>query len=102
MRWPQTGLLATMVAGAVATAPPDHLDIQYPMSAASHDSACSLPGFVSNLSSQAEIYLPGSAEFAQFSERWSNLETPIVNITILPATENDVVKIVSQILSFDR
>jgi hypothetical protein len=70
------------------------------MSPTTHDSACNIPEFVSNLSSQAEVYLPGSAQFDQFSERWSNLETPIVNITILPATEDDVVKIVRKSLPF--
>ncbi|KAK4034985.1 hypothetical protein C8A01DRAFT_48756 [Parachaetomium inaequale] len=90
MRWPQTKLVTALVAVAFTTASPGHSDIQYPMSAATQ---CSLPGFVSNLSSDAEVYLPGSAQFDRFSERWSNLETPIVNITILPATD-DVVKIV--------
>ena len=48
----------------------------------------------SKLSANADIYLPGSAEFADLSQRWSQLEKPQVNVTVTPATENDVVQTV--------
>jgi hypothetical protein len=51
--------------------------------------------FASSLSKDAEVYFPGSTQFDQFTQRWSNLESPAVNITVLPATEKDVVEIVS-------
>ncbi|KAK4169994.1 hypothetical protein QBC43DRAFT_340517 [Cladorrhinum sp. PSN259] len=47
-----------------------------------------------SLSKDAEIFLPTSPGWTSVSQRWSNVGTPTVNITILPATENDVVKIV--------
>ncbi|RBR04649.1 uncharacterized protein FIESC28_11514 [Fusarium coffeatum] len=46
------------------------------------------------LSSSAKVYFPGSDEFDAASKRWSNLDTPSVNIVVVPATENDVVEIV--------
>ncbi|KAB8220157.1 FAD-binding domain-containing protein [Aspergillus novoparasiticus] len=46
------------------------------------------------LSSSAKIYYPGSDEFEEASSRWSNLETPTVNIVVVPSTENDVVETV--------
>ncbi|RYP37486.1 hypothetical protein DL768_010866 [Monosporascus sp. mg162] len=102
MRWLQTKLLATAVAWAFATATPVDETTASPVGSdteytvhATRAPGCSLPDlFVSRLSRQAEVYFPGSAQFDQFSQRWSNLETPIVNVTVLPATENDVVEIV--------
>ena len=86
MRWTQTELLATIVAGAVVA------------TASSVNCGCGLSDFrklVTNLSQEAEVYYPGSAQFDQLSQRWSNLETPIVNVEVLPATEKDVAEIVS-------
>lgn len=54
-----------------------------------------LTELASKLSANADIYLPGSAEFADLSQRWSELEIPQVNVTVAPATENDVVQTVS-------
>lgn len=54
------------------------------------------------LSSSAKVYFPGSDEFDAASKRWSNLDTPSVNIVVVPATENDVVKIVSLLLHAHR
>lgn len=48
----------------------------------------------SKLSSNAKVYLPGSAEFAAATTRWSNLEAPQVNIVVVPGTENDVAEAV--------
>lgn len=58
---------------------------------------CSIPDFwrfITRLSHNAEIYFQGQNKFNTYSIRWSNVGTPKVNITILPATENDVVEIV--------
>ncbi len=85
MRWIQTELIATTVAWAVATA-------------SSVNCGCGLtdfPKLVPNLSKQAEVYYPGSAQFDQLSQRWSNLKTPIVDVEVLPASEKDVAEIVS-------
>lgn len=46
------------------------------------------------LSASAKVYFPGSDEFDEASSRWSNLETPTVNIVVVPSTENDVVETV--------
>ncbi|KAM0229019.1 hypothetical protein ACHAPO_010296 [Fusarium lateritium] len=46
------------------------------------------------LSASAKVYFPGSEDFEAASKRWSNLDTPTVNIVAVPATENDVVEIV--------
>ncbi|KAI9039885.1 putative FAD-dependent oxygenase [Aspergillus affinis] len=46
------------------------------------------------LSSSAKVYYPGSDEFKDASVRWSNLETPTVNVVVVPGTENDVVETV--------
>lgn len=97
MRWARTQLLATAVAWALAIASPVDTDSQDSASTAARPS-CDLSDFrklAPNLSTQAEVYFQGSSQFGQLSQRWSNLETPIVNVDILPATENDVVEIVS-------
>ncbi|KAK4151896.1 hypothetical protein C8A00DRAFT_35466 [Chaetomidium leptoderma] len=95
----QTKLLATAVAWGVATAAPDAtgLDTEASSDAAARTPGCSRSDFwryASALSKQAEVYFPDSALFTQYNERWSNLDLPAVNITILPATEKDVVEIV--------
>lgn len=46
------------------------------------------------LSRTGKIYFPGSTEFEQASTRWSVLETPTVNVVVVPGTENDVVETV--------
>ncbi|KAM7220842.1 hypothetical protein V8F06_003736 [Rhypophila decipiens] len=46
------------------------------------------------LSPGADIYLPGSGSFNSLSKRWSELQIPQVNVTVSPATENDVVQTV--------
>lgn len=48
-----------------------------------------------NLSPSAHIYLPGSDGFNSLVGRWSNLSTPVANVVVVPATENDVVQTVS-------
>jgi hypothetical protein len=104
MRWVQTKILATAVAWAFATATTVDSDTQYVAEAAAR-AGCSLPDFwrfATTLSKQAEVYFPGSAGFTQYSQRWSNLEAPTVTITVLPATEQDVVEIVGFSLSFYR
>src|SRR5690348_2202366 len=47
------------------------------------------------LSSQAVIYTPGSPEFEKATTRWSELETPTVDVVVVPATEDDVAHVVS-------
>ena len=67
-------------------------------SAARPGTYCGLTDFrrlVPKLSAQAEIYYPGSSQFATLSQRWSNLQTPTVNVEVVPASEADVVEIVS-------
>ncbi|KAL4865193.1 hypothetical protein BDV12DRAFT_200385 [Aspergillus spectabilis] len=41
-----------------------------------------------------QIYFPGSDEFEAATTRWSVLESPTVNIVVVPETEDDVVKTV--------
>ncbi|AEO63152.1 uncharacterized protein THITE_2108049 [Thermothielavioides terrestris NRRL 8126] len=80
---PAEAVLAT--SAATPSAPP---------AAATSAAHCSLSDLEKQLSG-IEIYLPGSDQFTQYSARWSNVGAPIVNVTVLPATENDVVQIVS-------
>ncbi|KAJ5175929.1 uncharacterized protein N7482_001806 [Penicillium canariense] len=47
-----------------------------------------------NLSSGANIYLPGSEGFTQSTERWSSFEAPNVTVVVEVATENDVAETV--------
>ncbi|KAL4876409.1 hypothetical protein BJY04DRAFT_231588 [Aspergillus karnatakaensis] len=46
------------------------------------------------LSDTAEIYFPGSSEFDAATNRWSVLQTPTVNIVVVPGTEGDVAETV--------
>lgn len=54
-----------------------------------------LKPLVPSLSPETHIFLPDSDEFSNHTIRWSNLAPPTPNVVILPATEKDVVKIVS-------
>ncbi|KAL2128641.1 hypothetical protein VTI74DRAFT_8914 [Chaetomium olivicolor] len=92
MRW--TNLLASAAAWAVASAVVDSDPELGFIAGARPCSILDFWRFALSLSRDAEVYFPGSNGFNQFSQRWSNLETPAVNITVLPATENDVVAIV--------
>lgn len=47
------------------------------------------------LSGSAQIYLPGSALFTEYTARWSNVSIPVANAVVVPATEQDVVQIVN-------
>lgn len=49
-----------------------------------------LSGFVKKLSPEALIYFPGSDGFEVASTRWSNLETPTVDMVVSPGSEQDV------------
>lgn len=49
-----------------------------------------LAAFAKKLSSSALIYFPGSDGFETASTRWSNLETPKVDMVVSPGTEKDV------------
>lgn len=42
------------------------------------------------LSSTAQIFFPGSTEFTLATTRWSNLDTPTVNVVVVAGTANDV------------
>ncbi|KAI0889717.1 putative FAD-dependent oxygenase [Annulohypoxylon maeteangense] len=46
------------------------------------------------LSPEAKVYFPNSTEFGTLTTRWSSLAEPIINVAVVPATEDDVVKIV--------
>ncbi|KAK0625079.1 hypothetical protein B0T17DRAFT_260752 [Bombardia bombarda] len=45
-------------------------------------------------SNTTKIYLQGSSQFNETSERWSVLGAPKVNLVVVPGTENDVAEIV--------
>ncbi|KAI8172477.1 FAD-linked oxidoreductase chyH, partial [Colletotrichum sp. SAR 10_75] len=47
---------------------------------------------VASLSSTAKVFYSGSDDFNNVTTRWSNLDTPTVNVAVRPATENDVVE----------
>lgn len=51
------------------------------------------------LSKSAKIYCPGSPEFEKATTRWSVLDAPKVNIVVVPGTEQDVAKTVSDFMS---
>ncbi|RYC58252.1 hypothetical protein CHU98_g7969 [Xylaria longipes] len=51
-------------------------------------------GLRERLSANAQIFLPGSSGYAQATNRWSVLDTPSVNIVVVPSIENDVAEIV--------
>ncbi|KAE8149095.1 FAD-binding domain-containing protein [Aspergillus avenaceus] len=46
------------------------------------------------LSNTAKVYYPGSDEFTTATTRWSVLDTPTINLVVVPGTENDVVETV--------
>ncbi|KAK4230342.1 hypothetical protein QBC38DRAFT_469282 [Podospora fimiseda] len=90
MRW------STIAVAALATVAQAHPGHHHP-SGPPKGPACDWTDFWklgNQLSKDAEIYLPESTEWTSVSQRWSNVGTPTVNITILPANENDVVEIV--------
>ncbi|KAL7625748.1 hypothetical protein AAE478_004971 [Parahypoxylon ruwenzoriense] len=49
---------------------------------------------VARLSPNAHVYLPGSDVFTQATTRWSVLDTPGVNVVVVPSVENDVAETV--------
>lgn len=51
------------------------------------------------LSPGAKVYFPNSTEFNTLTTRWSSLAEPVINVAVVPAIEDDVVKIVSSTLS---
>lgn len=46
------------------------------------------------LSPGAKVYYPNSTEFTTLTTRWSALAEPKVNVAVVPAVEDDVVKTV--------
>ncbi|KAI0199366.1 FAD-binding domain-containing protein [Astrocystis sublimbata] len=46
------------------------------------------------LSAKAQIFLPGSTEFSQATNRWSALSAPSINIVVVPSVESDVAETV--------
>ncbi|KAM0559928.1 hypothetical protein ACHAPJ_003878 [Fusarium lateritium] len=46
------------------------------------------------LSKSAKVYFPGSPEFEKATTRWSVLDSPKVNIVVVPGTEKDVAETV--------
>lgn len=77
--------LATMAMGSCATS------VVCPRST---NDAEALANFKSKLSAATKIYFPGSEDFTRASKRWSMLETPQVNVVVVPATDKDVAEIV--------
>jgi hypothetical protein len=47
------------------------------------------------LSKSAQIYLPNTDQFKTYTTRWSNLETPTINLVVVAGTEQDVATVVS-------
>ncbi|KAK4172529.1 hypothetical protein QBC36DRAFT_337676 [Triangularia setosa] len=71
--------------------------IEYAVDTLARAPGCNLGDFwrlARTLSGQTEIYFPGSAEFDEATTRWSNVGAPIANITVVPAVESDVMKVV--------
>jgi len=54
--------------------------------------------FKSSLSQLAEVYLPGSEEFANATVRWGAGQTPHYDMIVKVATEEDVQETVSILL----
>jgi len=54
--------------------------------------------FKSSLSQLAEVYLPGSEEFANATVRWGAGQTPHYDMIVKVATEEDVQETVSKLL----
>lgn len=50
---------------------------------------------IKHLSDSAKVYLPGSSEFEAASTQWSQLETPNVNVVVVPGTPDDVAQTVN-------
>lgn len=77
--------LATLVSTAAAGPVPRTLD------------NINLAWFFPALSDGAAIYTPltNQEQFTSLTVRWSNLETPTVNIVVVPGNEEDVSQIVS-------
>jgi hypothetical protein len=49
------------------------------------------------LSKTAQVYLPNTSQFTQYTTRWSNLETPTINLVVVAGTEQDVAATVSSL-----
>jgi hypothetical protein len=47
------------------------------------------------LSKTAQIYLQDTEQFKTYTTRWSNLETPTINLVVVAGTEQDVATVVS-------
>jgi hypothetical protein len=62
----------------------------------SNPSDASLEVFKSSLSELAEVYLPGSEEFANATVRWGAGQTPHYDMIVKVATEEDVQEAVSK------
>lgn len=77
--------LGGLISSATCTTTGDSIDIR----------ALFGPG----LSSGANVYIPGDAGYFSTNERWSNLQNPSYVAAIQPASEEDVVYIVSVLLS---
>jgi len=78
---------ATAIAACVATA-----------QASLNMSDTSFKLFKSSLSQLAEVYLPGSEEFANATVRWGAGQTPHYDMIVKVATEEDVQETVSKLL----
>lgn len=69
-----------------------------PAGAAWLGSMCATPIDMSRLGSKlspgAQIAYPGSDLFLQATTRWSSLNTPKVNVVVVPTTANDVAETV--------
>ncbi|KAL5401084.1 hypothetical protein PMIN03_011822 [Paraphaeosphaeria minitans] len=57
--------------------------------------------FAKQLSKSVQIYVPNDSQFKTYTVRWSNLDTPTVNLVVLPGNEQDVSEIVKYAYQMD-
>ena len=58
-------------------------------------SGVNVDDLASFLGNDVSIFVPDDNEFSTLTVRWSNLDKPIVNVAVVPKTEEDVRKTVS-------
>ncbi|KAK0721324.1 hypothetical protein B0T21DRAFT_403971 [Apiosordaria backusii] len=100
MRWLRSTLVAAAAWSMAAAQDAEFTETpsEYAIGTLARAPGCSLADFCrlarNDLSGQTEIYYPDSPEFEEATTRWSNVGAPIANITVVPAVESDVTKLV--------